>query len=555
MEKKREDERENERENEEVKMKEKRIFLWKMFQNPQTRQMNKPKMFRNKIFFGRIIPPFFFETSESDRVFNYLHDSNSIFRTAGINSEIFFGRTVYLACARWVRSTSNCRLVHYACACSASSVCRSSTCRWRHRSSSRSVLCCTCSCRWVHGACHQNRSVEDLAGLGHTRTRPLAIVRILSRCWVQVCGSPESLSCKLGPPRARVACNGARAAAIDRNLNCRFVRVCSSPAGASRGSTSSCCWKLGEIQSHSRGVGTRGDWALQPVVERLKHIAVHLWAATWGARVGSAAASVDHAAAVSGISRPTLAARNCPTHNPSVTPLTCWSKGATLSRVHFAPLQSHTLVLKTSMKDGWVGRHVVSVWNSQWTDHNRGAGGRAVGTHLSLCCHFDSRQQCPDILTSRPPSCSFQVVAWFITAALSPLPSHTCAKNKYEGRVGGSSCGPVTVCIHKHFQSHHEVFRHGSCREADGAVRWTQVLALLEDAEDWNAEDGIDALSRLPTNPEWMEHCEEQNRTIMQGHSHGVTINATWFLFERDNVGLERTQIPRGQLLPTTNQS
>ena len=29
---------------------------------------------------GRIIHPFFFESSESDRVFNYLHDSNSIFR-------------------------------------------------------------------------------------------------------------------------------------------------------------------------------------------------------------------------------------------------------------------------------------------------------------------------------------------------------------------------------------------------------------------------------------------------------------------------------------------
>ena len=33
-----------------------------------------------KITVGRIIPPFFFESSESDRVFNYLHDSNSMFR-------------------------------------------------------------------------------------------------------------------------------------------------------------------------------------------------------------------------------------------------------------------------------------------------------------------------------------------------------------------------------------------------------------------------------------------------------------------------------------------
>ena len=37
---------------------------------------------------------FFFESSESDRVFNYLHDSNSIFRVGRINSEWVFGRTV-----------------------------------------------------------------------------------------------------------------------------------------------------------------------------------------------------------------------------------------------------------------------------------------------------------------------------------------------------------------------------------------------------------------------------------------------------------------------------
>ena len=51
-------------------------------------------MFRKKIPLGRIIPPFFFESSESDRVFNYLHDSNSIFRAAGFNSETFSGGTV-----------------------------------------------------------------------------------------------------------------------------------------------------------------------------------------------------------------------------------------------------------------------------------------------------------------------------------------------------------------------------------------------------------------------------------------------------------------------------
>ena len=36
----------------------------------------------------------FFEISESDRFFNYLHDSNSIFRAGRINSENISGCTV-----------------------------------------------------------------------------------------------------------------------------------------------------------------------------------------------------------------------------------------------------------------------------------------------------------------------------------------------------------------------------------------------------------------------------------------------------------------------------
>ena len=52
-------------------------------------------MFRKKkIRFGRIIPPFFSERSESDGVFNYLHDSNSIFRVGRIISEWVSARTV-----------------------------------------------------------------------------------------------------------------------------------------------------------------------------------------------------------------------------------------------------------------------------------------------------------------------------------------------------------------------------------------------------------------------------------------------------------------------------
>ena len=89
MKKRRDDEREDERQEkrqdeEREKMKEKRRdnmkrkrderkddFYRKMFQNPRTRQMNQLKMFRKRIPVERFIPPFFFESSESDRFFNY----------------------------------------------------------------------------------------------------------------------------------------------------------------------------------------------------------------------------------------------------------------------------------------------------------------------------------------------------------------------------------------------------------------------------------------------------------------------------------------------------
>ena len=48
------------------------FFSKKMFQDPQTRQMNKPNMFRTKSPFGRIIPPFFCKSSESGR-FSFIY--------------------------------------------------------------------------------------------------------------------------------------------------------------------------------------------------------------------------------------------------------------------------------------------------------------------------------------------------------------------------------------------------------------------------------------------------------------------------------------------------
>ena len=54
-------------------------------------------MFRKKSLSDELFLHFFFESSESDRVFNYLHDSNSIFRAGRIKSEWFRARTVMAA--------------------------------------------------------------------------------------------------------------------------------------------------------------------------------------------------------------------------------------------------------------------------------------------------------------------------------------------------------------------------------------------------------------------------------------------------------------------------
>ena len=95
-EEKREDERQEKRQDEEREreMKEKLIFCLKNVSGPSNPPDELAKNVSKKILFGRITPPFFFESSESDRVFNYLHASNSIFRAGRINSEIFFGGTV-----------------------------------------------------------------------------------------------------------------------------------------------------------------------------------------------------------------------------------------------------------------------------------------------------------------------------------------------------------------------------------------------------------------------------------------------------------------------------
>ena len=71
-------------------------FFKKMFQDPQTRQMNQPNMFRKKKKkpSDELFLHFSFESSESGRFFNYFHDSNSFCWAQRIKSELFFGRTV-----------------------------------------------------------------------------------------------------------------------------------------------------------------------------------------------------------------------------------------------------------------------------------------------------------------------------------------------------------------------------------------------------------------------------------------------------------------------------
>ena len=98
--KKRQKKREYERENEETKSREIEMKRGEQIQkhvsgpskppDELAQNVSKKKNPRrtNYSFF------FFFESSESDRVFNYKHDSNSIFRAGRINSEWVRARTV-----------------------------------------------------------------------------------------------------------------------------------------------------------------------------------------------------------------------------------------------------------------------------------------------------------------------------------------------------------------------------------------------------------------------------------------------------------------------------
>ena len=95
MKKKREDERENERENEERQRWKKRgIFFVKNVSEHSNPPDKLAQHVSNKIPLGRIIPPFFLRKFRIWPFFNYLHDSNSIFRIGRMNSENVPGCTV-----------------------------------------------------------------------------------------------------------------------------------------------------------------------------------------------------------------------------------------------------------------------------------------------------------------------------------------------------------------------------------------------------------------------------------------------------------------------------
>ena len=86
--------REDERDNEEREMKRGDLNK-KCFRTLKSARWISPKCFeKKKIPSGRIIPPFFLRKCRIWPFLNYLHDSNSIFRARGINSEWVFGRTV-----------------------------------------------------------------------------------------------------------------------------------------------------------------------------------------------------------------------------------------------------------------------------------------------------------------------------------------------------------------------------------------------------------------------------------------------------------------------------
>ena len=112
-------------------------------------------------------------------------------------------------------------------------------------------------------------------------------------------------------------------------------------------------------------------------------------------------------------------------------------------------------------------------------------------------------------------------------------------------------CGFVNIS--KHFT---KILRHGGFHEADGAVRWTPVLTLMEDAEqtpNWNKKDWIDALSRSTDKSKygvwWGPKTERVSiRVQYTAIVTGFKINSNLVSLKQIPLKLEGTHIPHGQL-------
>ena len=91
-------------------------------------------------------------------------------------------------------------------------------------------------------------------------------------------------------------------------------------------------------------------------------------------------------------------------------------------------------------------------------------------------------------------------------------------------------------------------------QENDGAVRWSHVLTLLDDAEDWQTYAVV-----LRTNPELSTVRIKMERFIYIRALQGGRNQSRLVLFETDTTDtideLEGTHTPHGQLFQTTFQS
>ena len=131
-------------------------------------------MFRKTVPFGGFFfPNFSLESSESYRVFNYFHDSNSIFRAAGIHSEGVSGRTASAAAAK---------------------LCFFAVLNGTSMPDPESVSCSCDPDNWAHGRYTPEASTKDIISSRISFSPRAAIIQLLDwlpRCVAQDFCNPE----------------------------------------------------------------------------------------------------------------------------------------------------------------------------------------------------------------------------------------------------------------------------------------------------------------------------------------------------------------------------